>query len=218
MRSKHVGRTYGKLTVTGVAKTYTTKSGAFVQVLAWRCECGATGETHLSSVTGGQKSACRTCTMQRLGHTPQHELKRSWRAMIARCENPKSDKYKNYGARGIQVCDRWRKSFEAFLEDMGERPVGTSIERVDNSGNYEPGNCRWATLQEQNNNKRNNRRITVSGKCLTLAQWCRELGITTSRMAVPLRQGFTHEQAIKLFIERGTDRNIRWIAIDKSKL
>jgi hypothetical protein len=74
--------------------------------------------------------------------------------MIERCTNPHDTDWKNYGGRGIAVCDRWRHSFEAFLEDMGEKPPGHSIDRINNDGNYEPGNCRWATASEQQHNKR----------------------------------------------------------------
>lgn len=79
--------------------------------------------------------------------------------MKSRCTNPKNNRFKYYGARGIKVCDRWMQSYEAFLEDMGRRPVGRSIDRIDVNGDYEPGNCRWATATEQANNKR--RSVTV---------------------------------------------------------
>lgn len=78
----------------------------------------------------------------------------SWDAMIQRCTNPKNPGYKWYGGRGIKVCDRWLNSYTAFLSDMGERPLGTSIDRIDVNGNYEPGNCRWATGVEQRANQR----------------------------------------------------------------
>lgn len=79
---------------------------------------------------------------------------KSWADMIARCFNPKRAGYDNYGARGIKVCQRWRDSFAAFYSDMGERPDGRSLDRINNEGDYEPGNCRWATREEQNRNQR----------------------------------------------------------------
>lgn len=77
----------------------------------------------------------------------------SWRAMVQRCTYPKNNRYANYGGRGIQVCAEW-VFFENFLRDMGERPIGTSLDRRDNDGNYEPSNCRWSTPKEQSNNRR----------------------------------------------------------------
>ena len=78
----------------------------------------------------------------------------AWRHMKNRCENPKDPGYKWYGGRGIRVCERWRNSFEAFYEDMGSRPVGLTLDRIDNESNYEPGNCRWATPKKQAKNSR----------------------------------------------------------------
>ena len=100
-----------------------------------------------------------------------------WKSMRSRCNNVKTENYKNYGGRGIKVCKRW-DSFENFYKDMGPRPSSEySIERLDNDGNYEPSNCKWGTREEQQNNMRSNVLITYQDKTQTLAQWCRELKV-----------------------------------------
>lgn len=86
----------------------------------------------------------------------------TWRAMRGRCLDPKNGHFPNYGGRGVKICARWRASFEAFLADMGERPDGLTLDRINNDGNYEPDNCRWATPKEQAENSRPRRRRSVS--------------------------------------------------------
>jgi hypothetical protein len=101
--------------------------------------------------------------------------------MIARCTDQENPKFYMYGARGISVCERWIK-FENFFEDMGEKPAGLCIERINNNGNYEKGNCKWGTYKEQANNTRRNRRLTYQGQTMTLSDWAIKLGITVSTL------------------------------------
>lgn len=106
----------------------------------------------------------------------------AWSSMKTRCTNKKSQKWANYGGRGISFVERW-SSYEKFLEDMGPSyKPGMTLDRIDNNGNYEPGNCRWATPTQQANNKRNNLVLEYGGLSLTLPQWGRKKGIKSSTM------------------------------------
>ena len=113
------------------------------------------------------------------GHAAGHHQSRTYQAWVnmrARCNNPKAAKYKYYGGRGISVDERWFY-FQAFLADMGECPPGLMIERMDNNGNYAPGNCRWATREDQCANTRKQRLLTYDGKTMSIAAWARHLGV-----------------------------------------
>jgi hypothetical protein len=109
---------------------------------------------------------------------------RTWARMKNRCTNPNHTAYPHYGGRGIAVCDRWMGSFEDFLEDMGRRPTPQhSIDRIDNDGDYEPGNCRWATKTEQSSNYSRNRVLEHGGRRQTLSQWANEVGVSAEAIA-----------------------------------
>jgi hypothetical protein len=119
----------------------------------------------------------------------------TWRNMRSRCENPNVPAYKNYGGRGITVCERWQ-DFPSFLADMGERPEGMTIERINNDGNYEPDNCRWATRRQQGRNTRANQLVTLDGETKCLTEWAEERGIKMPTLWARLRLGWTPEEAI----------------------
>ncbi len=108
--------------------------------------------------------------------TPEY---RAWLDMKSRCYNPKNIQYANYGGRGIRVCSRWKNSFETFLLDVGKRPtLDYSLDRIKGNLNYTPFNCRWATIHEQNSNKRNNVRFAYKGETRTLSAWCDVVGLS----------------------------------------
>jgi len=111
-----------------------------------------------------------------------------WKQMRYRCSNPSHPDFRDYGARGITVCDRWQRDFLAFCQDMGPRPQGTSLDRRDNDGPYSPENCRWATPLEQSNNSRKNRFIEACGERLTVSQWARRLGWSREQVAALVEQ------------------------------
>jgi hypothetical protein len=159
-----VGKRFARLLVVSRAPGL-TKSGK----PHWKCRCDC-GSVHFVDGRDLRRGHSRSCGCLRAetaprnnppkhGHTRRQGRDRStpeylsWKSMIQRCFNPKATGYDRYGACGISVCDRWRL-FENFLADMGERPAGHSLDRIDNDGDYEPGNVRWATREQQANNKR----------------------------------------------------------------
>lgn len=161
------GLRFGRLTVTGDAGKYVSPQGAELRQVRAVCDCGIEITANLNSLKGGITASCGCYRTELAIASIKHGDARKgaatkeykvWGNMIARCENPNVDRYPIYGGRGIKVCDEWRESFEAFLHDMGRKPSPEhSIDRIDVNGNYEPGNCRWATAEVQANNKRNSR-------------------------------------------------------------
>ena len=120
----------------------------------------------------------------------------TWKSIKARCLDAKQSSYKYYGAKGIAICDRWME-FDNFLADMGERPsLNHSIDRIDSTGHYEPGNCRWATAKEQSRNTSRNRMITHNGITLCMAEWAENLGVSFTLVRARLNRGWDHSRAL----------------------
>lgn len=195
-RFNECGKVYGHLTVD-------EKCGYDLYIV--RCSCGVKKPVRGSELRRGQTS----CGCQRSaqiasaktihGHT-HHKGRCSrtyevWRGMRDRCNNPREAMYRHYGGRGIKVCDRWN-DFAAFLADMGEPPAGCSIERINNDGNYEPTNCRWATRAEQARNTRQNVQLTLNGRTQCVADWAGELGIKPSTVYARVAKGWPAERAL----------------------
>lgn len=123
----------------------------------------------------------------------------AWRAMKQRCYDENNISFKFYGGRGIIVCDRWLNSFESFLADMGEAPEGKSLDRYpDNDGSYAIDNCRWATAKQQAENRRNSDLLTAFGKCQTVSEWARELGVSRCCIQKRIKKGWSPEKTVSV--------------------
>ncbi len=125
----------------------------------------------------------------------QDRIYGTWSGMVQRCTNPNNERYHRYGGRGIKVYDKWL-TFEGFYEDMGEPPEGKTLDRIDNDGNYEPSNCRWATPTEQANNKYDTIELTYQGKTQTLYQWGIDLGIKQHTLYTRVRRGWVADRIL----------------------
>ncbi len=192
-----VGQTFGQLTVTSKGERIMRKSGWRNQWIC-ACSCGQITTVPTDQLKSGKTKSCG-CLRQLpyakthgLSNTPTYE---TWLAMRDRCNNPNNKAYINYGERGITVCERWN-DYPNFLADMGEKPKGLTIDRRDNNLGYSPENCHWGTDEEQRNNKRTNRMLTLNGKTQSMRLWCNELHLNYSTVRARLNRGWSAEQAL----------------------
>lgn len=163
---------------------------------AFVCDCGTECVKDIKLVTQGKTSSCGCRAREVLvkrntthGLSRKHpKAYRTWKDMRARCNNPNSKDYRNYGGRGIKVCKRWG-SFENFLEDMGLRPGGLTIDRIDVNGDYSPENCRWADIETQANNKRDTVWMDLDGRRVSFSQWCRAHGVERAKAMYRIKNG-----------------------------
>lgn len=204
MRAKDLtGQKFGKLTV-----IKEIENRGKHRLWLCRCECGNEKIIYQTHITTGKTKSCGCLHSEiasEIAKTRQTKhgmfgtrIYGIWHGIKTRCENSHNANYKNYGGRGINVCEEWRE-FEPFYEwalSNGYKE-GLTIERVDVNGNYEPSNCRWATVKEQMNNKRNNHLITYNGETKTVSQWAEELGINRETIYTRLSRGWSEGRALE---------------------
>jgi len=160
------------------------------------CDCGKTIEVCQSNITNKHTQSCGCLHIERIkkSNSKYHNIKsgtptyRTWSSMIHRATKSYKS-YKTYRDKNISVCKRWL-SFENFIEDMGERPRNTTLDRIDNNNGYFKNNCRWATKEQQQNNTSWNKHISFDGKNLTVSQWGRELGVSVDLIRGRIRRGW----------------------------
>lgn len=166
-----------------------------------RCDCGKEASVLLYSLTSGASKSCGCLQKEVASNTGRthgysdHPLYHTWICMHYRCSDPGYVDYPKYGARGISVCDRW-SDFNLFVFDMGDRPDGMTLDRRDNDDGYYLENCRWATAEQQNRNRRNSHMITAFGQTLSLAEWVEKTGIGRYAIRGRLRGGWEPERAL----------------------
>ncbi len=180
-----------------------TRAATGIRGCLCRCDCGADVITSLYDLIDGKIISCgcrktEKTFFDRTTHgctrtSSETKEYRAWSSMNQRCLNPSHRAWKRYGGRGIKISDRWR-SFEKFFNDMGKAPAGTSLDRINNDGDYAPGNCRWADCHTQQNNRRSNVRITIGSESRTIAEWCRHFGLHHDTVARRIRLGWAKER------------------------
>jgi hypothetical protein len=188
------GNRYGRLTVIGPI-TPKTKPPSFL----CKCDCGNTTKVFGSNLRRGNTRSCGCLNIEKCrlsntthSHTVNYVKSKTYYTWSAMLKRAGTGVWAN-----VTVCSRWY-NFVNFLEDMGEAPPGLSLDRIDCTGNYEPNNCRWATMVEQQNNRSNNRLVMYNGESRTLAQWAKDLKLNYARTYARLQLGWTAEEAFKL--------------------
>lgn len=200
------GKTFGRLTVVSRSVSHVTPNGSKQTLWVCSCLCGKVTPVRSAALRNGSAKSCgclqRELTSVRArthGKTGDRTYL-SWRGMRERCSNPNNRRFSDYGGKGVYVCERWADDFEAFLADMGPRPDGMTLDRIDNSGPYSPENCRWADVSTQTRNRSDNVWIDWNGTRRTLTDWAKELGLTQSALSMRIaRWGLEEAMSRKRF-------------------
>lgn len=195
------GQTFGRLTV--LEYTRSVNASAWWKCL---CACGKEVEIEGYAMRSGHTQSCgclhseqlarRNSSHKQATRKKRHPLYSIWKAMKKRCYNSHGEHWKSYGGKGVTVCERWKHSFPNFLADMGERPDGFSLDRIDNGGDYTPDNCRWATWTQQANNRSSNRILEFNGISQNVNAWAISLGVPSQRLRDRLHSGWTVERTL----------------------
>ena len=207
-----IGDIFGSLTIVEKPQR---RIGDNRVIVRCKCKCGGEIAPRMQHLVIGRVKSCgclrkQAATINGLNnkrHGKSHGTEwKSYYSMRDRCCNPKHQSFADYGGRGIKVCDRWLQGFDNFFIDMGEKPTGQTLERIDTEGDYSPDNCRWATRKEQANNRRNNNRIEAFGKSLTIAEWSDATGLDPMTIRGRLKRGLAAEAALSMPV---TPRHLR---------
>jgi hypothetical protein len=192
-RSDLAGKTFALLTA--VSDCGSNKFGK--RLWLCKCMCGTEVTVVGAHLVSGNTTSCG-CQNHKPTHGGSYDAEyRVWHLMRQRCHNPNNTNYRSYGARGITVCERWRYSFQAFIDDMGRRPGrGFQIDRIDNDRGYEPSNCRWATRKQNTRNMRKTIWATIDGDTRSLPEWCEIRRLKYSVIKGRVVRGWTPERAI----------------------
>lgn len=205
------GQKFGRLTVIELSP----RKGGHTSWWWCKCDCGNIVEVGKNSLTSGNTKSCGCYGSEKARERGRQMLTKHgwygtklyhiWKNMVERCEKPYHSQYANYGERGISVAKEWRNSPKAFCEwaIANGYEDNLTIDRIDPNGNYEPNNCRWITMGEQQTNKRNNVNITYNGKTQCVAEWARELGLIQHRLYARVKAGWTNPQEILFGKQKG---------------
>lgn len=167
------------------------------------CQCGNVRLISASRLISGKSRSCGCSRKSNARHGMEGTREyRSWLGLKGRCNNPNDQKFSRYGGRGIRVCERWQNSFENFYADMGPCPVGLTIDRKNNDGNYEPSNCRWATGVQQARNNSKNRILTLNGESKTVKEWSEIIGCSEFTLHTRRRAGWTDDAILTRPVDR----------------
>lgn len=199
-----IGKKYGLLTVISEIEERNKNGHILYNVV---CDCGKKKEVLGSSLRSGGSRSCNKCNLL----TGSHGMCKSkefsiWTSMKDRCCNPNNPRYKNYGGRGIIVCDSWINSFKNFYSDMGDSK-GLSIDRIDVNGNYELSNCRWSNAKTQARNRTNNIKFTYLNETLCASEWCEKIKMPSSTFFNRLDRGWSIEKIIETPVNKKHRKN-----------